>query len=89
MVLSLLTDSCLHGDITLMGHWDSESLLSSPLARPADMRQSRIRAILIPLMWLHLPQCISTMGRVPVVEGSASLPLQRGSIPVRWSSVWK
>src|SRR5258708_28678662 len=97
MVLSRLTDNCLHGDNTLMGHWDSEYLLSSSWALPVDIWQSRnlpsrggrLGALLNPREWPHLLRCISTMGVTLVVEGSASLPLQRDGIPARWSFAWR
>jgi hypothetical protein len=97
VVLSQLMDSCSHGDNTRKGHWGLEYLLSSPWAPPADIRQShnlsnrvgRSGAPSNPLKWLRLPQCISTTGRTLVVEGSASLPLQRGGIPARWSFAWR
>lgn len=97
MVLSPLTGSCFHGDNTLMGLWGLECLLSSPWAQRADIQRShnlynrggRNGALLIPPMLLHLPQCISTMGRILVAEGSASLLLPQGGTWVHWSFAWR
>jgi hypothetical protein len=97
MVLSPLTDSYLHGDNTLMGHWGLECPLSSPWAHRADIQQSRnlssrvgrSGALLNHREWLRLLQCILTMDRTQVVKGSASLPLQRDGILARWSFAWR
>src|SRR5216683_5523929 len=97
MVLSPLTGSYLHGDNTLMAPWGLECLLSSPWARPGDIRWNhnlsnrggRSGAFLNPHVLRRLLRCISTMGQTPVVEGSASRPRPRVGTRVHWSSAWR